>query len=145
MASKITYKYLVYPKKSPTSGKIVGEFARPELPIRLSYGHKLSRPFYALIDSGSDRNLFPAEIAESIGVNVKKGKSAYIAGIGTSMLNAYTHEMLIYINNQPFRVEIDFCYGHGKPLLGRFGFFNLFSAVIFKETERTVEIKFIND
>lgn len=110
---KLAFDYFPFPKKDPRTGKIVKEIFYPVIPLRISYGHKLGRPFQALVDSGADRNLFP--------------------------IKAFTHKIKLYLGVEVFKTEADFSYEQGVPLLGRAGFFNLFKRVTFKESDRVVE------
>lgn len=56
---------------------------RPILPVYL-HGQKSSTPspYYALLDSGADKVLMPAELAETVGVkDVKTGRLEPIVGV----------------------------------------------------------------
>ena len=67
---------------------------RPYIPIRLSYGHRLSKiETLCLIDSGADRNLFPSSLGESVGIILKKGKIVEHRGIGGVSILAYRHKV----------------------------------------------------
>lgn len=95
-----------------------------------------------MVDSGSDRNLFPAKLGESIGINIKSGNLRPILGIGKdNVIDAYTHKIKIFIADRSFDSEADFSYEQQAPLLGRDGFFKFFKKVEFKEKNKTVEFR----
>lgn len=105
------------------------------------YKHKLSRPFDALVDSGSDRNLFPAEIGGIMGINFKKrSPNKLIMGIGKQAIEAFTERVSLYVGNNKFDVEVDFSYSQQIPLLGRNGFFDLFKQIIFREKDKFIDL-----
>lgn len=122
------------------SGKEV-ELFRPTVPIIIVYKGSPSWDFQALVDSGSDRNLFPAKIGESVGIDVKKGKVMPIRGIGSHDIVAYTHKVKILIGSCSFEAEVDFSYEQQSPLLGRCGFFDAFKNISFGEKRKEVIFK----
>lgn len=138
----LRFRYLPSPKKDPKTKKIISEVYYPVVPVRISYGHKLSRSFYALVDSGADKNLFPASLGELVSINIKKGVKVTIEGIKQVHVEAYTHKLKLFLGNQSFDTTADFSYEHEVPLLGRKGFFNLFAQVTFKENKKVLEVVF---
>ena len=138
---KLTFPYLSIPKRDPKTKEIIGDVYYPVVPIRVSYGHKLGRAFHALIDSGAGRNLFPAELGEMVGINIKKGKISEILGIGGVVIKGFSYKIKIYVGTRSFRTMADFSYEQQVPLLGREGFFDLFDKILFKQKERIVELE----
>ncbi len=134
MARKIEVTYL--PEPSPR-----GMVYRPKIMIWISKGSKHSRIFHALVDSGSDRNLFPAELGEAIGIDKKSEKSCLVYGIGSIELTTYEHQADLHIGKVSFKTIVDFSYEQQMPLLGRSGFFDLFKRVEFRENKKEVEFK----
>ncbi|OGV94736.1 hypothetical protein A3A66_01910 [Microgenomates group bacterium RIFCSPLOWO2_01_FULL_46_13] len=57
MSEKIEFDYFPHPKRDPKT-KVLREEYYPLISTRISYGHALGRNFLALVDSGSDFNLF---------------------------------------------------------------------------------------
>lgn len=113
------------------------EVFTPYVPIMVSYGHgNPTRPIDALVDSGSDRNLFPLQLGQLLGINFKKIRPKTIFGIGGIQLKAYTSKINIWVNNKKYPTEADFCLEQQTLLLGRYGFFNLFKEVKFDEKGR---------
>ena len=136
------FDYVSFPIIDPKKGKITGQIFRPFLPVKVCYKHTLFRnPLNALVDSGSHRNLFPAYVGEKIGFNVQKGIYQNIGGIGGVGIEAFTHPVKIFIRDFSFETFIDFSYKQQVPILGRNGFFNFFTKVIFKEKERIIELQ----
>lgn len=140
MSREFTVTYYPYPQIDSKTGKASDVF-RPTVPIKASYGKKVLGPFQALVDSGSDRNLFPAEIGEILGISVKKGSSSPIFGIGKVKIFAYTHKIILCVERNSFEVEVDFSYEQKVPLLGRTGFFDQFKRVLFRERKKEVCFK----
>jgi hypothetical protein len=120
---KVTY--YPYIAEDPQTKKRF-EIFRPTIPIVFVYKGKPSWDFQAFIDSGSDRNLFPAQMGEYVGINIESGKKRSIRGIGDHDIAAYTHQVKILAAGKSFETEIDFSYEQKAPLLGRSGFFDFF-------------------
>ncbi len=141
MAKWFKFSYYPYLGKDLTTEKLVEVF-RPTVPIEISYGSNFSGEFQALVDSGSDKNLFPAKLGEFMRIDVKKGKARNIMGIGGKNIVAYTHKVKLYIAKLNFDMQVDFSYEQEMPLLGRDGFFNLFKHISFSEKMKEVTFKF---
>jgi hypothetical protein len=140
--ARTKYYFLAFDNIDPVNGEKIGEIFRPYVPIRLSLGHgKISNLIDALVDSGADRNLFPYELGLLIGINFKKCPKKYIHGIGGIQIEAYTSKFNIWINGNKYATEADFSTVQQVPLLGRRGFFNLFTCIEFNENERYLEIE----
>lgn len=119
----------------------VGGIFRPYIPFRVSLNHGNPSPHIdGLLDSGSDRNLFPLDLARMLGIDLKKCKPVTITGIGGIQIPSYTAQINIWINNEKYPTEADFSQNQQIPLLGRHGFFNLFPSIEFNENGRYVEI-----
>lgn len=142
MAKVLGYSYVPFPLQDILTGKILEEFFRPMIPIKLSHGSKITSPLDALIDSGSDRNLFPAFWGELLGLDFKKMPVVYMAGIGKSEVIAYRGKIDIWVGDKKLETEADFCCEQPVPILGRKGFFNFFKSITFKDSERFVYLEF---
>lgn len=143
MANKFSFSYYPYPIKDKKSGKITGEILRPSIPVRMSYKKgQPGRPFQALVDSGSDRNLFPAAFGKLAGINIEAGIKTTIEGIGGHKMTAFAHKITIHVYSYSFNTEADFSYEQEMPLLGRNGFFNFFKRIDFKEKKRMIDFKY---
>lgn len=141
MAQELTFAYIPIPRKDPNTQKIIGETYFPFVPIQLSF-KGATRGFYALVDSGAERNLFPAELGEAIGIEVKLGKETSIFGIGQHEIEGYTHVVNLRLGSiANFDTEVDFSFEQDVPLLGRKGFFDFFRSVSFRERRKIMEFK----
>lgn len=136
------FNYLPFPLVDPKTQELKGTIYRPYVPIMFSFAHQITpRAINCLVDSGSDINLFPAEIGERIGIPIKKGKLVPVFGIGQKEITAYRHKVKLYLGTFNFLTNIDFCFDQRTPLLGRIGFFNNFKRVVFSEPEKTLELE----
>lgn len=136
----LTYDYLRFLEKDEKIQEFTREISAPFIPVRISYGHKLSFPFHALVDSGAARNLLPAALGEQAGINIKKGKQVKLLGIGEVEVTGFTHKVKIYVGLNVFETEVDFSFEQKIPLLGREGFLNLFQKVVFDENFHQVQL-----
>lgn len=108
MSRKFSISYFPHPIHDHKTGKFLGNVFRPTVPIQISYKDKKTLPFQALVDSGSDINLFPAKLGEILDIKVNKGKEITIEGIGKVKIKAYKHKINLYIENCIFETEIYF-------------------------------------
>jgi hypothetical protein len=85
--------------------------------------------YEALIDSGTDFNIFNAEIGELLGLNIKNGKEVKFSGIAGEPFEVYIHKIIIEISGWQYEVMAGFFYKispYGFGILGQKGFFDLF-------------------
>lgn len=124
------------------NGKIIGNVARPIIDLVLNYKHgKMIGPFQALIDSGSDYNLFPAEIADVLGIKLTKGDLKVAEGIGGKMVKTYRHRGIkMFVEDHSFETSVDFSVDISVPLLGQQGFFDKVKQITFKKLEEEIII-----
>ena len=127
---KLAVEYISIPYRAP-SGNISYVY-RPHFDLKLSYGGKISPIISALVDSGADRSLFPAYLGEIIGIKIKKTKAKITVGGISNKITAYRHKLYIYVGTTKLSTNIDFSYDTDAVLLGRKGFFNLFSKIVFQ-------------
>lgn len=81
--------YSLFFQDSKTAKKRVVYYPLIQIRVSINYG-LTTYPFDALIDSGSDRNLFPLYFAEYLGIRFKGIKPKKIYGIGDNFIEAYT-------------------------------------------------------
>ncbi|MBI2431076.1 MAG: hypothetical protein HYV39_03615 [Candidatus Levybacteria bacterium] len=116
---------------------------RPLIPTRLCNKHIFSKfPVNCLLDSGADKNLFPAEWGEMVRLKIKSGKEVTHYGIGKKDIKAYRHKVKLYIGVYHFETEADFSYEQQFPLLGREGFFKYFERITFREKDHIVTLEY---
>jgi len=108
-----------------------GQIARPCLEIELKNPHTdKSILVLALIDTGADECAMPAELAEILGHNLRKGKTKQIR-TGNGLTAAYSHTVDIKINNYIIHdVLIDFMPNLHIPLLGVKSFLGNFTLIV---------------
>jgi len=134
-----TYPYLPELYLDPIT-KIVKAFYRPMIKVRISQNRgEISESFDALVDSGSDKNLFPIYFANKIRVSLEKNPKK-IYGIGNSFIIAYTGRISLWKGVKKYETEADFTPEQRIPLLGRNGFFNLFKSIKFDENDKILYI-----
>jgi hypothetical protein len=123
---------------------------RPVIPIVLRNVRDTTMSaiaYEALIDSGSDRNIFPAEIADLLGIDLTSEPTSvrYVGGVVAGERRpVYFHPIEIEVGGLGAFMTTagfmsDFSKG-GYGLLGRKGFFNEFTFVKFKDADHVVEI-----
>ncbi len=127
--SVVKYDYLPAFETNLKTGEVFVVY-RPYVPLILCMNHKVKKDEIAcLLDSGADRNIFPAAMAESLGVDITKGKKVLHYGIGKGGLIAYAHKVKLYLGNYGIDTEVDFSIDHDFPLVGRQEFFRFFKRV----------------
>lgn len=95
----------------------------------------------ALVDSGSEYNLFPASIGEKLGINIRKGKKQKIAGIGNILIETFLHRGIgIFIEGHKIESFAYFSYDQKIPLLGQNGFFDKCTEVKFNRRKEEIFI-----
>lgn len=135
------FDYFPFIHKDPATGK-EHTVLRPVVPVFLLHAHTIAkRRIYCLIDSGSDRNLFPAQWGEMVGIKINKGKVRKIGGIGNlPPIDAYTHTISLIVGTYKFQTEADFSYSQTIPLVGREGFFEHFEEIRFCQKIKVTEL-----
>lgn len=116
---------------------------RPLIPIRLAYKHSFGKfPVNCLLDSGADKNLFPAQWGEAVGIEIKSGEIITHYGIGSKDIKCFRHKATLFIGAYKFETEADFSFEQSFPLLGRDGFFRYFKRITFHEKEHLIELRY---
>lgn len=114
---------------------------RPIIPVILVRDKGLVG-YEALIDSGSDYNVFDASVADILGIKVSAGFKRQIIGIGEQRLRGYEHNVTLKIAGKQYKTKVIFSK-HIPPnsfgILGNEGFFNHFK-VTFNCSKRYFEV-----
>lgn len=103
----------------------------PLLNVRVGCNHKQTPRVPAVVDSGSQCCLFKTDVAEYLGIDVKKGIEDTIGGLSQGMREpVYYHKVRIYVESD---WVVDVMAGFVKKLsvagiLGRNGFFENFKV-----------------
>ncbi len=115
----------------------------PIISLRVSSQYKIyPNSLNCILDSGSDFNVMSADIAQSLGINTKKGEKVTHTGIGNINIIAYKHPVTFYLEGYKFKTEVHFSYDHKISLLGRHGFLKFFKKVTFNEKALQVELEY---
>lgn len=138
MATFPYYAFDVIFSPSSTRKKTVW---RPVIEIIL-IGKKnyISHP--VLIDSGSDCNIFDAEVADVLELTLKKGKMRKIYGFGSQAIKTYEHRIEIRIPGlETYTTKALFTKlpGHTLGVLGNVGFFDKFE-ITFDYENKNIDI-----
>ena len=116
---------------------------RPLIDVRLCYKHNFGKNLVScLLDSGADKNLFPASWGESVKIKIKKGELTHHYGIGNKDVLAYRHKIKLYVGSFSFETYADLSFEQSSPLLGREGFFKYFKEITFRENGRLVKLDY---
>ena len=104
--------------------------------------------YEALVDSGSDRCIFPSEIADLLGIDLTTTNNVRFVGgvVAGERRPVYFHPVEIEegpLGGPAFMTTVGFMpdfsnSGHG--LLGRKGFFDQFSFIKFRDFDNTLDI-----
>ena len=112
----------------------------PIVDLFADYKGKTAKIF-ALLDSGASISIFKPEVAESLGLDVEKGKTTYLGGVG-GRIKGYIHELQLDIAERLLKVPVVFSYEYTVSfnLLGRSGIFENFK-ILFDEKNLLVKLR----
>src|SRR3989344_271891 len=120
-----------------------GPFYRPLIPITIQY-NKLMINYLALLDSGADFNIFHADLAEILKMDLSKLKTTSFGGIQKGVEGiGYYSVFKLGIENFSFDAPIVFSADispDGYGILGQQGFFDHFK-VTFEHKKKLIWIK----
>jgi hypothetical protein len=108
----------------------LGQFApRPIIKFYLIYEGQ-SVPCHAIIDSGADVCIFPADIGEQLGIDVRSGEKGFSTNLQTGALEeTFLHRITLKIGEFYYPTVVSFSYSPQRinyAVLGQLGFFDLF-------------------
>ena len=127
------FRYVKIPTGDPKRKWI----SRPMLPLVIHYGTH-STAVSALIDSGADRSLFHASIADEIGIPREAGEKETFSGIEGGEIPARLHKVKIEIMGMEGRAEIivGLVDAPGvSAILGQDGFFDQYRIKFEKDRD----------
>ncbi len=119
----------------------LGSYYRPIIPIALKEGNEII-DFPALVDSGSDFNVFPGFLADFLGINLTQVKQKQITGLSGSA-TSYPYALEVGIAGKFYRAPLVFSYDttlNNFGLLGQVGFFDRF-VVEFDQRNKVITLK----
>ena len=120
-----------------------GPFYRPLIPITIQY-KKVKIDYLALLDSGADFNIFHADLAEILGIDLSKLETTSFGGIqkGRGGVGHYS-AFKLGIDKHYFDAPVGFSNDispDGYGILGQQGFFDHF-RIIFEHDKKLIWIK----
>lgn len=100
------------------------------------FGKKNSISVSALVDSGATFSIFRSEIAEYLEIDIEKGASLFLEGVGGRILG-YLHNIPVQVRETQFDCKIVFSreFTVSFNLAGRDNFFQQF-AITFDEKQK---------
>lgn len=125
-----------YKKYSP-------EIIRPVIPIEVAYKNQ-SVKCEVLVDSGADFNIFDAELADILGIDLDFGQTSSVTGITGVSKTYFINKVDLIVGGYKFsNIEAGFLREMGtyaQGVVGQKGFFDLF-VVKFDLKKKRVELK----
>lgn len=124
--------------------KKYGQVLRPVIPISLEYKDKRIR-YEVLVDSGADMCLFHAEVAEALGIDLKKCKTNIVTGVGGKSSQYFLSNLGMEVGGWKYEIEAGFLPdigGRSAPygIVGQKSFLN-FSKLFLIGKERILKLK----
>ena len=113
----------------------------PYLQVTIRYQQNAGQPLLALVDSGAIDTLFPASLADTLGIDVLSGERKPYFGIGGNLAIGYIHECDMQVSGFKtwVKMRIAFLETIQIPLLGQSGFFENYQ-VLFERFRYQFEI-----
>ena len=88
--------------------KILPGLIRPIIPVLLQYKQNNPISYEALVDSGADMCVFPAEIGELMGINIRTGHKGSLSGVIGKSGVVYYHSIEIEIGGNKTTISAGF-------------------------------------
>lgn len=145
MSDLVEFNYSEFPVKALPSAKRTIYISRPIIPLTIIYKERLVQ-YQALLDTGADYNVFHADIADYLGINLTKGKAMRITGIGGDTIKGYQHTVNIKVGKNLVKTSIVFSRqipSNATAVLGNQGFFDHF-CVTFNYKDKTIGVRYNN-
>lgn len=139
---KFAYQEFEVEPSSTTSRKKI--LLRPIIPV-IILKDKRFVGYQALVDSGSDYNIFEAGVAQLLKIKLSTGHKRQMSGISGEKVKGYEHIVRLKIAGKEFKEKIIFSNQipeNSFGVLGNEGFFNHFK-VDFDYKNKITEIKWV--
>ena len=115
--------------------RVWGGFWAPMIPVAVSrFQNRGFIQTFCLVDSGAYMSAMSSELAEVLGVKIKKGIPRSIRVAGGDMV-AYEHKLFIKVKNKVVRIKVLFSDDLKVNIIGREDFFNKF-LIIFRQNRK---------
>ena len=140
----IPYKKIVIPSRGDFPAQVKYSPIAPT--VLENKNHKLDFSFDSIVDSGADYCVFPSQLGELIGLDVELGRKLPTYGVGgLEILYFHDIKVILIIQGKPWEFKCLAGFSRkmnhkGVGLLGRRGFFNLFSKIEFLENQRELTL-----
>ncbi|MBI5613938.1 hypothetical protein HY947_03355 [Candidatus Gottesmanbacteria bacterium] len=85
--------------------RIAPGIIRPIISITLRYKQNKPIGYEALVDSGADMCVFPAQIGELLGIKIKNGTSGSLSGVIGKSGKIYYHDIIVDIGGNSTQVN----------------------------------------
>ncbi len=137
----IPYTPVQIPAREGSPSKIVYS------PILKTFLFNKGRPsfsFESIVDSGADFCVFPAELGELTGLEVRSGEVVPTKDVsGRELLYFHKVKVGIVVKEEMFRFSsyVGFSYKMNTGLLGRKGFFDIFDEIHFNQKTKMFRLK----
>ena len=114
----------------------------PLLPVCIYNANNHAKLFHfrPMVDSGAGVNIFPGEVGQTLGLDIKRGGEQEIEAINGEVFKSYRHEIVLEVGGWKFNSFACFAERDVFPVLGRDGFFDLFS-IKFTYPKAEIELK----
>ena len=133
-------KFIYHQHNLPQPFKKNKRLLRPIIPVSIRYKNR-SFYFEALIDSGSDFNIFPKELGEKLGIKLQAKNKVQFSGINSAFNEGFSASANLNIGIFTINTEIVFSEAmESKGILGQYGFFDKF-IVKFDLRKEEIEVK----
>lgn len=121
-----------------------GKYKRPLIPITLKH-KKLKASYLALIDSGADFNVFHADLAQLLNLELDRLQEIEFGGIkqNNKQCKGYLAVIELGIDNEFFDCPVIFSKDisdKGYGILGQSGFFDHFKVILDNSTD-SIQLK----
>jgi hypothetical protein len=112
----------------------------PMVPIRARHNGN-SVQFDALVDSGAEHNVFSLEIAEEVGLSLRKARHVIVVGAGGHEIDGLLAMIELQVARHRWTAPTIFsAAGQRRAILGQIGFFAFFT-VTFRYAAREIDIR----
>lgn len=112
----------------------------PLIPIT-AYGPRDSAELVALVDSGAEHNVLTADLADELGISLRRAEPVVIVGAGEHELPGRLTQIDLQLDRHRWRAPVVFAEGPmRRPILGQIGFFAFFT-VTFRYHKREMDIR----
>lgn len=115
----------------------------PVIPVTLLYGTRFVATS-GLVDSGASISLLQPEVAEALGIEIRKGKKLELRGLG-GKVKGFIHKVDFIVAGVTFKSEAAFLEKGEVSfnILGRKGFFERFH-IHFDESSKSISLDALN-